>query len=157
MACARVAILLRAELERRALTSAVKTSGSLGLHVYVPLNGAVHFAEAKAFARRLARKLTDEHPAGVVDRNARALRTGKVLVDWLQNDPSRSMVAPYSLRALPWPAVSTPISWHEVMDAAETGRAEALTFTAHDVPARIEEHGDLFAEALAARNSLPAD
>lgn len=157
VACARVAILLRAELERRALTSAVKTSGSLGLHVYVPLNGAVHFAEAKAFARRLARKLTDEHPAGVVDRNARALRTGKVLVDWLQNDPSRSTVAPYSLRALPWPAVSTPISWHEVMDAAETGRAEALTFTAHDVPARIEEHGDLFAEALAARNSLPAD
>jgi bifunctional non-homologous end joining protein LigD len=74
----------------------------------------------------------------VTTRQARAARGAKVLVDWLQNDPSRSTVAPYSLRATAYPTVSTPVSW------AELARPERLVFLPGDVLARVEGHGDLF-------------
>ena len=153
--CARVALFVRSELEQRGLSSVAKTSGSLGLHVYVPLDGTTRFGDAKAFARVVARELTRAHPDRVVDRNARALRGGKVLLDWLQNDPARSTVAPYSLRALPWPTVSTPVTWEEVETTAMTGAAEPLTFTAADVVRRVAAHGDLFRPALETKQRLP--
>jgi bifunctional non-homologous end joining protein LigD len=68
-------------------------------------------------------------------------------VDWLQNDPTRQTVAPYSLRGVPFPTVATPVRWEEVERAAAEERPELLTFTAPDVHARLERHGDLF-EAL---------
>jgi bifunctional non-homologous end joining protein LigD len=153
--CARVALRLRDELDRHTLAAAVKTSGSLGLHVYVPLNGATGFDEAKAFARAVARKLAREEPHAVVDRNARAVRAGKVLVDWLQNDPARSTVAPYSLRALPWPTASAPVLWDEVERAAETASPEVLTFTAPMVLERVDAYGDLFRGVLEGHHDLP--
>jgi bifunctional non-homologous end joining protein LigD len=103
--CCDVALALR---ERLPETAWVKTSGSLGLHVLVPVSGLT-FAETKAWARELA----DGTP-NVVTTQRREARAGKVLVDWLQNDPSRSLVAPWSLRATAWPTVSTPVSWQEV-------------------------------------------
>ena len=74
----------------------------------------------------------------------RAARPGKVYVDWLQNDPTRQTVAPYSLRGLPWPTVATPVRWEEVEHAAQVGRPELLFFTPADVLERIERYGDLF-------------
>lgn len=155
VACARVALLLRDELE--GLRTAVKTSGALGLHVVVPLNGTADFATAKAFARRVARTLSNAHPDEIVDRNSRELRRGRVLVDWLQNDPSRSTVAPYSLRALPFPTVSTPVTWDEVEAAAARGSPELLTFRPADVVQRLAAEGDLFGAVLDERNDLPRD
>ena len=147
--CARVAVALRGRLERDGLRSLAKTSGSVGLHVYVPLDGTATFDEAKTYARDVARTLAAEQPDAVVDRNAKKLRVGRVFVDWLQNDPSRSMVAPYSLRGTVFPTVSMPVTWNEVE------RAEPLTFTARDTPPRIEQHGDLFADVLRLRQRLP--
>ena len=155
VACARVALWLRSELERLGLAAFAKTSGSVGLHLVVPLNEPHAFAETKAFARSLAGRAAADLD-GVVDRQARSARTGKVLVDWLQNDPMRSTVAPYSLRATDWPTVSTPVSWDEVEHCAATGRPEALTFDADAVLARIELHGDLFEPVLMTRQRLPA-
>jgi bifunctional non-homologous end joining protein LigD len=75
----------------------------------------------------------------------KALRTGKVLIDWSQNNGSKTTVAPYSLRARQSPTVSTPVSWDEVRACR---RPEELFFTADVVLDRVAKHGDLFAPLL---------
>lgn len=108
--CCAVALALR---ERLADGAWVKTSGSLGLHVLEPAHGRT-FAETKRRAGELAAGLPN-----VVTTQRRDLRAGKVLVDVLQNDPTRSLVAPWSLRATAWPTVSTPVTWEEVERGGE--------------------------------------
>jgi bifunctional non-homologous end joining protein LigD len=149
---AEVALLIRDRLAAAGLESFPKTSGSIGMHVLVPLNSPATFAETKSFARTIARSLPPER---VVTTQNRKERAGRVLVDWLQNDASRSTVAPYSLRAVPFPTVSTPLAWDEVAHAVATKRPELLIFLARDALARIDRHGDLFAPVLDLRQSLP--
>jgi bifunctional non-homologous end joining protein LigD len=82
----------------------------------------------------------------------KALRPEKVLIDWSQNNGSKTTVAPYSLRARPLHSVSTPVSWDEI----EACRSpEELRFLAPDVLARVEKHGDLLEELLTTRQPLP--
>jgi bifunctional non-homologous end joining protein LigD len=152
---ARVALHLRELLADVGLTSYAKTSGSLGLHVHVPL-GRPHDAEQlKAIARTFANVLAQKHPDLVVAEMKKADRPGKVYVDWLQNDATRQTVAPYSLRGLPWPTVATPVTWDEVGRAATEARPELLTFLADDVVERLDRDGDLFADVLVLEQSLP--
>jgi bifunctional non-homologous end joining protein LigD len=139
---ARVALALRPVLGELGLTPQVKTSGSLGLHVQAPLPELV---DTKRLAREIAEALAAQHPDEIVAEMRRAARVGKVYVDWLQNDLSRQTVAPYSLRGVPWPTVATPVRWEEVERAAAEESPELLTFTAADLPTRIERQGDLFA------------
>jgi bifunctional non-homologous end joining protein LigD len=134
--CCAVAVRIRQHFP----DARVKTSGLLGLHVYVPRRAP--FADTKTLARNVAAELAAETPELVTTTQKRAARRGKVLVDWLQNDPTRSTVAPYSLRAAPWPLASTPLSWDEVERAKEP---RELVFTAEDVLARLDRYGDLFA------------
>jgi bifunctional non-homologous end joining protein LigD len=143
-------------LDAQGLESFAKTSGAKGLHVFVPLNGTATFARTKAYARTVAAALTAELPDLVVDRQARSLRPGKVLVDWLQNDPTRSTVAPYSLRSYGWPTVSAPVAWDEVERAAAERRADLLVFTPAAALARLDRLGDLFRPVLDLRQRLPA-
>lgn len=91
-----------------------KTTGSAGLHVHVPLQRASTFEATRAFAREVAARLVREHPELVIDRMALSAREGRVLVDWGQNGPRRSLIAPWSLRATPVPAAATPLGWDEV-------------------------------------------
>ena len=148
--CAGVAVLLRDLLEELGLTSFAKTSGSLGLHLHVPL-GAPHDAEhVKRFARAVAEALAQAHPETVIAEVDKSRRAGKVFLDWLQNDATRQTVAPYSLRGLTWPTVATPVTWDEVE------RGDALTFLGEDVLDRIEREGDLFAGVLTLEQQLPA-
>jgi bifunctional non-homologous end joining protein LigD len=140
---ARVALALRPVLEELGLTAHVKTSGSLGLHVHAPLSQPL---DSKRLAREIAEALAAQRPDEIVAEMRRDERVGKVYVDWLQNDPTRQTVAPYSLRGVPWPTVATPVRWDEVERAAAEERPELLTFLAADIPARIEREGDLFAE-----------
>ena len=153
--CCLVALWLRDALEPLGLASFPKTSGSLGLHVYVPLAPGHTFGETKAFARTVARLLAERRPDRVLDRMTRALRPGKVLVDWLQNVSSRSTVAPYSLRATPWPLVSTPLRWDEIERAVADGRPDRLLFGPQEVLDRLARLGDLFAPVLELRQRLP--
>ena len=153
--CARVALWLREALGDEGLAAFAKTSGSIGLHVYAPLNSPVTYGETKGFARRVAAFLAGRHPDAVVAEMAKRLRPGKVFVDWAQNDGSRSTIAPYSLRAMAWPTVSTPVTWAEVERAAAEGRGDLLAFGPRDALERLKRSGDLFGPVLTLRQELP--
>jgi bifunctional non-homologous end joining protein LigD len=149
---AAVALCIRERLDTIGLASYPKTSGSLGMHVYVPSSSDVSFDRAKQFVRSVAESLASE---GVVTAQSRRARAGKVLVDWLQNDATRSTVAPYSLRATPFPTVSTPVTWEEVERAVHARRPELLTFLARNVLGRLDRVGDLFAPVLDLTQTVP--
>jgi bifunctional non-homologous end joining protein LigD len=145
----RVGLLLRDALAARGLRAYAKTSGGKGLHVYVPVREAT-YDDTKALARALAAGLTRSRPDLVVDRMTRSLRAGKVLVDWSQNDPGKSTVAPWSVRGHAAPTVSVPVAWGEVEQVAATGDPRPLWFTIDDVADRP----DLFAAMLEDRQVL---
>ena len=139
--CCQVAVRLRALLEADGLTPIAKTSGSKGMQVSAPIE--VDDPELPSrYAHAIAERLERETPELVVSRMSKSLRPEKIFVDWSQNNPAKTTVAPYSLRAKPTPTVSTPLAWDEV------ARGEHLSFTADEVLDRVERHGDLFAAAL---------
>ena len=83
---------------------------------------------------------------------AKAQRKGKVFIDWSQNNPAKTTIAPYSLRAREAPTVSTPVTWAEVRDCE---RVSDLMFLPDEVVARVEEHGDLLADMPEHAAQLP--
>jgi len=97
--CCQVAIWLRAIFEHFKLQSFPKTSGSKGLQIYLPLNTKTSYDETKPFAHAMARLLENEHRDLVVSDMKKAVRTGKVFVDWSQNDEHKTTISVYSLRA----------------------------------------------------------
>lgn len=139
--CCEVACLLRDELAADGLTARPKTSGSKGMQLYAAWNRG---PDTSAYAKELAQRLEKEHPKLVVSVMTRSARPGKVFIDWSQNNPAKTTIAPYSLRARQRPTVSTPLLWAEVEGCR---RPDELVFTAPDVLARVDEHGDLFAQA----------
>jgi bifunctional non-homologous end joining protein LigD len=143
--CCAVALELRPLLEELGLQSVAKTSGGKGLQLYAPVKNMTS-QETSDLAKELAERLEQEQPELVVSRMTKALRPGKVLIDWSQNNSAKTTVAPYSLRARERPTVSTPVTWDEVQACK---RAADLVFTADDVVARVAESGDLFAGTLA--------
>jgi bifunctional non-homologous end joining protein LigD len=148
--CCRVAEDLRPLLEAEGFAPLAKTSGGKGLQLYAPISG-VTSEQASDQARAFAERLERAQPRRVVSRMTKVLRTGKVLIDWSQNNGSKTTVAPYSLRARQSPTVSTPVTWDEV---AACRRPEALSFTAETVLDRVAKHGDLFAPLLRLRLSI---
>jgi bifunctional non-homologous end joining protein LigD len=154
--CARVALILRDLFSELGLDSFPKTSGSKGIQVYVPLNNSRTTYEAtKSYARAVAQALERSEPDLVVSKQDKKLREGKVLVDWSQNDYSKTTVAVYSLRNRPRPWVSTPLRWKEVEALDAEDDPELVRFEAPEVLARVEEHGDLFAPVLELKQKLP--
>jgi len=91
-----------------------------------------------------------------VSEMTKSLRTGKVFVDWSQNDEHKTTVGVYSLRAKDRPTVSTPLRWEEVEETAADGDPDRLVFTSDDVLARVAEHGDLFAPVETFEQELPS-
>jgi bifunctional non-homologous end joining protein LigD len=154
--CSRVALWLREILDHFGLQTVIKTSGSKGLQLYVPLNTPVTYRETQPFSQALGQLLERQHPDAVVTQQRKDLREGKVLIDWSQNTPSKSTLSVYSLRARPAPTVSTPIAWEEVEHAAGSGDAGTLRFEAADVLRRIDDLGDLFAPMVELEQELPA-
>ncbi len=153
--CCAVADRLRARLVDDGLEPLVKTSGSKGMQVYAPIScdDALH---PSRYAKALARELSAQTPDDVVWRMEKALRPGKVLVDWSQNNPAKTTVAPYSLRARAGATVSTPLGWDEVDAVLEGADPEDLRFGTSDVLDRVDEHGDLFGYDEEHRAPLPA-
>jgi bifunctional non-homologous end joining protein LigD len=154
--CCRVALWLQGMFEGLGLVSCAKTSGSKGMQVYLPLDGEATWAQTKAFSKAVAELLEQAEPGLVVSRQTKAIRKGKVLVDWSQNDEHKTTVNVYSLRAREQPTVSTPLTWDEIREAHDAGDIGALQCTAEQVLARVERLGDLFAPVLSVRQSLPA-
>lgn len=152
--CAQVALLLKDALKKKRLEAHAKTSGSKGLQVYVPLNTPTTFDATKDFALKTAASLERAQPRLVTTNMRKELRTGKVLIDWSQNHPTKTTVCVYSLRAKPRPTASTPVAWREVEAAAADYRSP-LSFEAGDVLARVEARGDLFLPVLEKKQKLP--
>jgi DNA primase len=110
----------------------------------------------KAFAHALAEHLESKNPDLVISKMQKKLRSGKVFVDWSQNDEQKTTICVYSLRAKEHPTVSTPISWKEVGDARKKGDIGLLTFEADEVLRRVKKKGDLFASVLSLKQRLPS-
>ena len=154
--CSRVALRLREVLTQLELECFVKTSGSKGMQLYVPLNGKATYEETRPFAQALAQLIAKQTPDEVLAKMGKKTdRSGKVLIDWYQNNERKTTIAVYSLRARERPTVSTPVTWDEVEAVAESGDGSSLVFEAGDVLERIEEHGDLFAPVLELEQQLP--
>jgi bifunctional non-homologous end joining protein LigD len=158
--CRRVAHQLLDFLAQLGLaTVLVKTSGSKGLHLSVPLNPQLAPSgdddttddDTKKFALALG-QLLEQRDDRVTTTMAKVERPGKVFVDWSQNDRHKTTVAPYSLRIRQLPTVSTPITWDELDAAPDAG---ALVFEAPAVVARVDALGDLWADALTTHQTLP--
>lgn len=143
--CCQVALLVRDKLAERSLAGRPVTSGSKGLHLYAALPGRLNPDETTSLAKEIAEELQAEHPTLVTATMTKAKRPGKVFLDWSQNAGSKTTVSPYSLRGRERPTVATPVTWDEVAEGADDPLAlDQLGF--EDVLARVEEHGDLFAE-----------
>ncbi|MGZ8765549.1 MAG: non-homologous end-joining DNA ligase [Acidimicrobiia bacterium] len=152
---AAVAMELRDLLGSIGLVALVKTSGSKGLHLSVPLHTDVDASTTKTFALTLGNHLAQLAPDRVTTDMTKAKRPGKVFVDWSQNDRHKTTVCAYSLRARRQPTVSTPLTWEEVAEAVANHDARALVFETADVLARVDELGDLFADNVALEQRLP--
>jgi bifunctional non-homologous end joining protein LigD len=153
--CARIALRLHAFFAQLGLDSYAKTSGSKGIHLHVPLNGTATFEESRPFAKAVAETFEARFPDEVVSRQTKTKRTGRVLIDWSQNDRHKTTASVYTVRAKERPTASTPLEWEEVEAAAESGDASALVFTVDDLRARIAAKGDLFAPLLSQKQDLP--
>ena len=114
--CVDVALALRERLGPLGQRIVAVTSGSKGLHLYVPMDDPITSSQASDWARLAAEELEKAFPHLVVSRMAKSLRTGKVLVDWSQNNRSKTTIAPYSLRGREQPTVAAPRTWAELTE-----------------------------------------
>jgi bifunctional non-homologous end joining protein LigD len=137
--CCTAAQWLRDRLAADGLQAYAKTSGSKGLHLLAPIE-PTPAGEVTAYAKRLAIEAEEALPDLVLHRMTRALRRGKVFVDFSQNAAAKTTATPYTLRARPEPVVSTPVTWDEIADC---GDPEQLVFRAADIADRLRQYGDL--------------
>jgi bifunctional non-homologous end joining protein LigD len=153
--CCQVGLWLRDLLAKMKLKSFAKTSGSKGLQVYVPLNTPVTFDQTKDLSRALAQHLENEHVDLITSNMSKAVRKGKVFVDWSQNDEHKTTICVYSLRAKEEPTVSAPVTWDEAATCLKKKKADLLKFRSEQVLARVDKMGDLFEPVERLKQKLP--
>jgi bifunctional non-homologous end joining protein LigD len=151
--CCEIALLVHDVLASVGLEAFAKTSGSKGLQLYVPLNTTCTHDAASDFALAVGQLLEKQHPKRVTTTMAKAVRPGKIFIDWSQNVRHKTTIGVYSMRARVRPWVSTPITWDEVA-AGAAGELD-VRFEIADVLARVDQLGDLFADVLALEQQLP--
>jgi bifunctional non-homologous end joining protein LigD len=142
--CCTVAELVAHELADDGIETFAKTSGSKGLQLYAATRARTTWDALRDHAHEIARKLESEHRDLVVSNMRRSLREHRVLIDWSQNHVAKTTVAVYSVRAMPEPTVSTPVSRDEVHRCALKKDPKLLRFTTEDVLRRVDKSGDLF-------------
>ena len=144
------ALGLRDLLAELALPSWVKTSGSKGFHIVVPLDGKAGFDEVSGFAHAVGRLLVARDPRHLTQEFSKADRGGRILVDTARNRYGATVAAAYAVRARPGAPVSAPCTWEEV-EAAEVG---PRTFTLRTMAGRVAEVGDLWSDMRRRGRSL---
>jgi bifunctional non-homologous end joining protein LigD len=144
-------LLLRDLLAELGLSSWVKTSGSKGFHVVVPLDGKADCGQVARFAHAVARTLVQRDPAHLTLEFYKADRGGRILVDTGRNEFGATYAATYAVRPKPNAPVSAPCSWDEI----ESGAVAPQSFTLRTMRPRLETHGDIWAELFAAPHALP--
>ena len=138
------ALGLRELLEKLSLPSWVKTSGSKGFHIVVPLDGSADMGQVARFATEVGTVFTKLAPDALTQEFSKADRGGRIYVDTGRNGYSATFAAPYTVRAKPGAPVSAPCTWEEL----ERGEVDPGTFTVRNMPDRIESVGDLWADML---------
>jgi bifunctional non-homologous end joining protein LigD len=157
LSCIRVAFLIKEIMDELKLEVLPKVSGSKGLQLYVPLNTPVTYAATASFAKGVAELLAQRHPDLIVSVMPKALRRGRVLIDWSQNSRSKTTVAVYSMRGKrDEPYVSMPVTWDELKKAQRTKKIAALNFPPDAAIARLKKRGDLFEPVLTLKQKLPS-
>src|SRR5205085_279149 len=153
--CCQVGLWVRDVFAALGLQAFPKTSGSKGLQVYIPLNTPTTYDLTKPFAKAVARLFEHYHPELVVSDMKKALRVGKIFVDWSQNDDYKTTICVYSLRAKERPTVSAPVTWDEVANTLKKSKADLLVFDSDAVLKRADSMGDLFEPVLTRKQKLP--
>ena len=155
--CARVSMWIRDLMEQFGLRTFVKGSGSKGLQLYIPLNTPTSYEKTQPFAKAIAELLEREHPEQVEAQMAKALRKGKVFIDWSQNSDFKTTVCVYSLRAKrERPFVSMPFTWEELERACKKEDGSVFYLEPDEALKRMEKRGDLFEPVLKLKQKLPA-
>jgi bifunctional non-homologous end joining protein LigD len=145
-----IALDIKAILEEVALTGYPKTSGSTGIHIYVPIKPEYTYKEIVPFAKILATIVAERNPKNAtVRRMVHDRKAMQVYIDYLQNIEGKSLASAYSVREKPQAMVSAPVEWNEI-----TKKLTLDLFTIKTMPARIEKKGDLYADVLTKRQSL---
>jgi bifunctional non-homologous end joining protein LigD len=144
------ALNVRELLVELGLPSWIKTSGSKGFHIAVPLDGKSDFGEVARFAQRVGRLLVQRDPEHLTQEFSKADRGGRILVDTGRNGYSATFAATYTVRARPGAPVSAPCTWDEV----ERGEVQPQSFTLRNMSPRIAEVSDLWADMLRRKRSL---
>jgi bifunctional non-homologous end joining protein LigD len=143
---------IKAQLDKLSLKGAIKTSGSSGLHIVLPLPPKMAFEEAAQIAERIAERVVEANPKlATVERSVRARPEHSIYVDAQQNAEGKSVVAAYSVRERSLATVSAPIDWRELRAAL---KIEA--FTVKTMPTRLNKVGDLWGPAMKQKNSRRA-
>ncbi len=146
-----LALTVKDVLERIGLKGYPKTSGSRGLHVYVPLEPVHDYEEVAAFAERAATLVANEEPEiATIERSLKKRRKGQIYVDHMQNARGKSVAAPYSVRPRVGAPVSAPLEWSEV----ERKEITPQDFTVKNMGERLAQKGDLFKPVLISKQSL---
>lgn len=147
-----VARRVKETLDQLGLHAGLKTSGSTGLHIYLPLPPKTPNESATLVAQIIATRVAENHPkVATIERSVKARGATTVYVDYLQNIVGKTVAAAYSARANPDAFVSTPLSWDELTDDLDPRE-----FTIETAPDRFTNVGDLWAAALKKPNSLKA-
>lgn len=153
--CSAVAMLMRDRLAEDGVSAYPKTSGKKGMQLCCPISGTQNSEVVSSYAKRVAEELAAMVPGSITAKMAKAIRPGKVFIDWSQNNAAKTTVTPYSLRAQEVPTASTPLTWDEV-EAVATGAEEPHHYRSSEVLDRVEEHGDLMKPLLDPGPALPA-
>lgn len=130
-------------LQNVGIDSYCKTSGSTGMHIYIPLAAKYTYEQSKEFARLIVKIVHNEIPRFTSIERLTSKRKGKLYLDFLQNRPQATLATAYSLRPKPMATVSTPLHWSEVKKGIKM-----TDFTIHTVPARLKNEGDIFKPVL---------
>src|SRR5262245_17127492 len=136
------ALELRDFLAELGLPSWVKTTGSKGFHIAIPLDGKANSGEVSRFAHRVGDLLVKRDPKRLTQEFSKVDRKGRILMDTGRNEYSATFAAPYAVRAKRGAPISAPCTWEEV----ESGKVGPQTFTVRSIAARVMEVGDLWAD-----------
>jgi bifunctional non-homologous end joining protein LigD len=146
-----VALSVKETLKQLALTCYAKTSGSRGIHIYVPIKPDYDYAQVAQLAKQVAEIVAGNQPEiATTERSLKKRKRGQVYIDHLQNNRGKSIVAPYSVRPMDGATVSTPLEWGEI----KRRKVSPRNFTIKNIMKRIESKGDIYASVLSDRQSL---
>jgi bifunctional non-homologous end joining protein LigD len=144
-----VALVIKEILDKAGCTSYCKTSGATGMHIYIPLQGAYTYDQARPFSEIIAHLTNEQLPDFTTVERPLNQRKGRIYIDFLQNRRGQTLSSVYSIRPVPGASVSTPLKWKEVKHGLSP-----LDFTIKTALKRFDKVGDLFANVLTDKNDL---